>query len=1739
MDYNIQYTKYTNFHADGIVNQSLNGYLGKDKVYIRFRFEAYWGYWWALDNIKITGSAKTPDVVWTSSSDPDWTSTEQNPTNVFPAETTTYTATYSDPDVECPGIGQVVVKVHTPPEPVITANYCGDSKFIEITTDSNYATYTWQSQGETIQPVADEPWRLEVEIAGTYTVTVTDDFGCSGTGSLNVSDELLTNGDFESGTTGFYTEYTDQTGIPLSLYPEGYYAVDKDAHFYHNNFYGKDHTTGNGNFMIINGHPGSGKVIWRETINNIQPNTNYYFSAWGMNLNPGSPAQLQFRVNGVNTGTIADLSNADKPTSQGQVNTNNWIQFYSNPFWNSGSATQAVLEIVDLNTIRNGNDFGLDDISFGTLEQIKFTIDPQNNSPICSGGTLELYANIEGGREPITYSWTNADGVEVSTEENPVLEGVTAADSGTYTLTVIDGYGCTPQIGTTEVNIIPETKVNAGDDITVCAESPDVELNGTVEGSVTTGFWQKENGDTSGFSNSTSVSTTYTPTADEISAGSIVLVLTSDNPDSPCEPVTDSLTVIFNPTPIIDSIEPVNATCYQVNDGSAKANVSSGTAPYSYLWSDGQTTQTAVNLAPGDYTVIVTDSEGCTTQGSTTIEEPTALKILSTDVTPVSCFGGNDGTASIEVTGGFLAGEDLNYTFTLLDYSGNEISREEKNTTGTLTIENLTAGSYTFTATTVHECATETTTITITQPDQIPVNAGEDITLSQCGITNVQLHADAVDPSLGAGEWAIISPADGGSGSFTDVTSNTSTFVGLPDTAYTLQWTITPVNGCEAISDQVQVTMPPSCSKLDFDGIDDYIDFGNNTDLRNSNGTFTMEAWIKPKSVDGVRTIISKRNLNDLASGGYDLIINNGYPTVRFNNISVVASQKVSTNRWYHIAAVHSGTEISLFVDGIKLKSETTSNKPKIITAPLLVGAMYNPNSPLTPANYFHGWIQEVRLWDTALTAEQLHFIMNQQLKVGTNPVKGSVLPLEVPGNLSWSSLQGYYPLLVSEVNNGITQDKSSAKIDGLLKNIQTNEENTAPLPYISANGGDWKNRNTWDQNVGKAGDKYWEWPNSTGINGDKINWNIAETSHDIFSGGEDITLLGLISHSNTLNMEGNIQKYSGGTVSNGTGNALTITYYLKLDGKIDLNGESQLVQTDINDPETQQTIVSTIDSNSSGFLTRDQQGTASSFNYNYWSSPVLPNGSSTGYKVAEVMFDGTKEKDASYPIPINFGNTYFFADGGLTSPIKISNYWINAFHSVANQYSAWQRIGSQYSLSPGEGYTMKGSAGDKSLSDLQNYTFKGFPNNGTITLSQIKPQQNYLIGNPYPSAISVKEFILDNIKDGNGRNANNLMNGAVYFWDHFGGHTHYLEKYVGGYAVRNILDGVPAISTDSRINATGEKSTKRPGPYIPVAQGFFVNTSIDPSSGTVQNFSTGNLVFKNSQRVFVKESTSSNPDSQFLKPENNTKKAAVKEKTEKIRLDFDSPLGYHRQILVGADKNTTDGFDLGYDAPLNENNLEDMYWVIDSLKYVIQGVPDFNLERVLPLGIKTQDGGEITIHINELENISDDTHIFVLDKADSTYYDLRSLDFKTNIASGEVLDRFEIVFKDNTAVEDPDENDTTDTGSDTDSGTTNPDTNDPESNGNPSSPTEDPGDTSLGIIYLNKDHELAITNPAELVIQKVAVYSLTGQLIQQDENLGNNKQIRVPVREFPSAVYVVKLFTEVGMISKNIIINR
>ncbi len=379
-----------------------------------------------------------------------------------------------------------------------------------------------------------------------------------------------------------------------------------------------------------------------------------------------------------------------------------------------------------------------------------------------------------------------------------------------------------------------------------------------------------------------------------------------------------------------------------------------------------------------------------------------------------------------------------------------------------------------------------------------------------------------------------------------------------------------------------------------------------------------------------------------------------------------------------------------------------------------------------------------------------------------------------------------------------------------------------------------------------------------------------------------------------------------------------------------------------------------------------------------------------------------------------------------------------------------------------------------------------------------------YLIGNPYPSALDADEFIKDNIKDGGGRAASNIINGALYFWDHFGGTSHYLSGYVGGYATYTLMGGVVAISNDPNINNNGALGTKVPKKYIPVGQGFFIDTRIDKTLVTnnpnLTSITGGPVSLKNSQRAFKAKSPT---ESIFFKTDNANQNAANEiDARPRIRLQFDSPTGLHRQLLVGADSNTTNQYDLGYDAPMIDVNSDDMYWNFSGGKYVIQAISDFGNNQIIPIGFKITNAGESVIKIASLENIAADQEVYLFDAQTGLYHDLKTDALSLSLPIGDSNDRFSLRFV----------NETLSTG-------------------------EQELNSGISIYYTQNDAILHVKNNAiSAVVQSVHLFNILGQSVANYklEN-GDQTNVQLPVKGLSTGTYIVKVITDEGHFSKKI----
>ncbi|GAA4956792.1 hypothetical protein GCM10023315_00060 [Algibacter aquimarinus] len=934
------------------------------------------------------------------------------------------------------------------------------------------------------------------------------------------------------------------------------------------------------------------------------------------------------------------------------------------------------------------------------------------------------------------------------------------------------------------------------------------------------------------------------------------------------------------------------------------------------------------------------------------------------------------------------------------------------------------------------------------------------------GTTMATAYGNSNQGSTGSGwEYYVADTDNDGTPDYMDVTSDGSTF----DISHTLYASLDANN--DGIIDDTTDTegdgivnlfdtddnvfgSPRDLNRklnLYFDGRNDYADEATVIDQWNE---ASIMAWIKiDPSASGDQIIIGQNEF-------YIQLNSDKTITSYADGYSLNHSTALATNKWIHVAATYScdciNGEFKLYINGTEVENSSVSSGAfNSDTSSFSIGRQPDSNN-----KYFKGYIDEVRVFNKALSNNELHKIIHQEIEDNSGVVRGSYLPKDIThydsgtqtsSPLNWANLIRYYRLDIYK--DDIIDDLTTASIDvgsgARIYNTKFIDTQTAPLPYItniSCNGSwydpnNWVNGNVWD-----------------------ISSTIPESAIVHLRGNldvnSDISTVGLI-----------IDSGSELVVSGDSG--LSNSWYFKLDGKIDLEGESQLIQN----------IESSLEPNSSGTLEKDQQGTADTYTYNYWSSPVGQANNSTN--------------NNNYTLSNIFTNVNFLTSGynGTSSPVAIADYWIWKFsNQQSDDYSKWQHVRSTGTMLVGEGFTMKGP-GTGSIASPQNYVLEGKPNNGDISLT-ISAGNDYLVGNPYPSAIDAHKFITDNGPTISGTDVGPNINGTLYFWEHWGGGSHNLADYQGGYATYTLSGGVPAaaMGTNDPDVGTGGIPTKTPGRYIPVAQGFFV---------TAEN--GGTINFNNSQRVFQIEdginsvfAKSSNSKS----GKNSNNKLEVSDNRTKIRIGFNSVNTIRRQLLITVDENASLDYDWGYDAPYIDTQIDDMYWMIDSKKYLVQGINAINESTIIPLGIHVKNNGVNTITIDDIKNADDNLNIYIHDKELDSYSDLKQSDYSVFLSAGNYLNRFEITFSKTQVLG-----------------------------------VNEVYDNPIEAYYSNEKNKIIINNPNSNLIESVEMINILGQSLFNLKIDTTENHLEYRADQIKTGTYIIKIKTEFGETSKKVLV--
>lgn len=449
-----------------------------------------------------------------------------------------------------------------------------------------------------------------------------------------------------------------------------------------------------------------------------------------------------------------------------------------------------------------------------TLKKVPALSTTTGNVNCFSQATGSVNLTVNNSQSPYTYNWSNAS----------TMQNLTGATAGTYTVTVTSANGCT---ATTSAVITQTATALSASASTVtpvsCFGGNNGSISLTVNGGTGPYGYQWSNGAT--FQNISNIQTgNYTVTVtDTKGCTTSISAVTISSPAAALNPGVTSKT---------------DVACNGGNSGSVNLTVTGGTAPYSYLWSNGMTTQQLSGVTAGNYSVNVTDQNGCSAAVSgIVIAQPAAsLNAATNSLTNISCFGEATGQINLNVTGGTAP-----YTYA---WSNGNLTQN---------LNNVTAGAYTVTVTDANGCTFISSAISLSQPGAVLFGSATTTANVSC--------------SSGA-NGAISLNVSGGTAPYTYAWSNGATTQSI-SSLYAGHYvvTITDNKGCSASSSS-DVTQPAGSLNSTINSSQEVNCYGGSNgsvDLAVSGGTPPYQyQWNNGETT---------QDLSNLSAGSYTVII--------------------------------------------------------------------------------------------------------------------------------------------------------------------------------------------------------------------------------------------------------------------------------------------------------------------------------------------------------------------------------------------------------------------------------------------------------------------------------------------------------------------------------------------------------------------------------------------------------------------------------------------------------------------------------------------------------------------------------------------------------------------------------------------------------------------------------------------------------------------------------------------------
>lgn len=504
--------------------------------------------------------------------------------------------------------------------------------------------------------------------------------------------------------------------------------------------------------------------------------------------------------------------------------------------WSTGDTTSLISGLTSGSyTVTSTDGNGCDVVSVFTITQpaAPLTFSASVSDALCFGdttGAIQISAN--GGTSPYSYQWVNGAQILLS----QTTASITNIPAETYFLTVTDGNGCQQS----------DSFLVSGPSLPLSGSLAriDVDCHSELTGSLSL----SSSGGTPNYSYTWSDGAT-TPNLAAVGAGTYSVTVTDANGCT----WNDSVAINEPQAPLSVQLQTTSVLCFGDSTGSIQAFTSGGTPGYTYQWSTGQASSSISNLPSGNYSLTVTDSNGCFTVANAAITQPTApLQTVSTP-TDILCYGELTGSVSTLTSGGTGS-----YNYQWANSSGILLSDTMPN------ILTKASGTYFLTVTDDAGC-TFGDTFTLIQPNQPLQN------------TFTQLDVGCYGEATGEIKSTIV----GGTAPYQFVWNTGSTadsLTGLTAAVYTL--TITDANNC-TLSDTLQISEPSAPLSLTASHLDVSC-FGDSSGsilVSTSGGTGAYQ-W-------NWNTSATTESVNNLSAGVYSLSVIDDLGCVDSINVSI------------------------------------------------------------------------------------------------------------------------------------------------------------------------------------------------------------------------------------------------------------------------------------------------------------------------------------------------------------------------------------------------------------------------------------------------------------------------------------------------------------------------------------------------------------------------------------------------------------------------------------------------------------------------------------------------------------------------------------------------------------------------------------------------------------------------------------------------------------------------------------